>query len=111
RLLPGSLLRGVLSDRRRARIDVVRTAVANGVELARRPVVATVERPVEHDGRAEAGADEQEGEVAEALRAAVALLGDRCEVDVVLERDRRAERVLQLLPELASPEAREVGGR
>src|SRR5512142_2768419 len=54
-------------NRRRARIDVVRAAVANCVQLTCSTVVAAVELPVEHDRGTETSADEQEGEVRNAL--------------------------------------------
>ena len=56
-----------LRDRRGARIDVVGAALADRVELSRGAVPAAVKLPAEHDGGAEPGPDEQEGEVGDAL--------------------------------------------
>ena len=58
----------------------------------------------------ESRSDEQEGEVRDVPGDSAPLLGDRREVDVVLERHRRAERVLELLPQvgrLQAPAGRE----
>ena len=50
-LLVGRQLLGVLGDGRCAGVDIVEPAVADGIELARCSVAATVQLPAEHDGR------------------------------------------------------------
>jgi hypothetical protein len=71
--------------------------------------VTAIELPVEHDRGTEAGSYEHEREVGNALRDSVSLLGDRSEIDVVLQLHRHAKRPLELLAEVG-PEPRQVGG-
>ena len=100
-----------LRQRRSTRVDVVRAAFADGVELAGVPVVAAVQLPVEHHSRPESRSDQQEREIRYVPGEATALLGDRGEVDVVLERHGRAERVLQLLPQVGRTKPRQIRSR
>ena len=75
---------------------LLRPTPARQVELAGRAVAAAVELAAEDESDAETGADREEDEVVDAARHAVPLLAEGGEVNVVLERDRQAETLLEL---------------
>src|SRR5262249_40860251 len=96
-------------ERARAGIEVL-VARAHVVELARGSVAAAVELSAHDDSCAEPGADRGEGEVVDASRDPLRVLGDRREVDVVLECYRKREDLGRLAAKVAPLEPGDVRG-
>src|SRR5581483_9258116 len=75
------------------------------VDLAGGAVVAAVQRTLDDEPGAEAGADRDEDEVVDAARHASPLLAECGQVDVVVQEDRDPEPLLELAPEAKALEA------
>ena len=90
------------------RIEVLLEPDANVVELARRAVVPALQLAPQDESRSETGADREEDEVVDAVRDAEAALAERGEVDVVRDRHRHSEPLLQLRPERTAVQPRDV---
>ena len=58
--------------------------------------MAALELAAQHESRAEAGADGEEHEVVDTAGDSESPLAESCEVDVVLDADRRAEALLEI---------------
>ncbi len=61
-------------------------------DLARRTMGAAVELATEHESHPDAGADRDEREAVDVAAVAVRALGERGDVDVVLDHDGDSER-------------------
>ena len=93
---------------RRGRIELGVQADQREVDLAGGAVVTAMEFAPQDDPRPHPGADREEREVVDAARDTAPLLAERGEVDVVLQRDRKPEPLLELGVEGSTLEAGNV---
>src|SRR5207237_7468410 len=93
---------------RRGRIELSVQADEREVDLPGGAVVTAMELTSQDDPRPHPGPDREEREVVDTARDTAPLLAERGEVDVVLQRDRKPEPVLELGVEGSALEAGNV---
>ena len=100
--------RGELGDCGSARIDLVRAAGRDQVDLAGGAVAAAMELAPEDQPGAEAGTDREEDEVLHPARDPLPALADGRQVDVVLDGDGKTQPVANVVTPESSLEAGDV---